>query len=88
MDAATQEFEGPLIEHGLYNVRELDEQVILFAQSLGFDGIMDVESDDEEVSFIADDAIAYLQSFVPRGFWVGHDGDAGAFGVWRVEDEG
>lgn len=35
----------------------------------------------------ADDAASYLSDLVPDGYWVGNDGEAGAFGIWPTNEE-
>ena len=82
-------YEGVIIDHGLYNIREMDEEVISFASSLGFElaNDLNIQSEsDEAIGLMAEDAIYFIQRRLPEGWWVGHVGEVGGFGIWRVED--
>lgn len=89
--AVFQQFGGAVIlDHGSRNVRELDLDVVAFAEVLGFDPPFAVDPDDEDTGDAAYElaciAIDWLNNNrVIRGAYWGHDGDAGAFGVWKQE---
>lgn len=41
----------------------------------------------EHLTWVADDAEVWLNDhYAPEGHWIGNDGEAGAFGVWLLED--
>ena len=41
----------------------------------------------EHLVWVAEDATSYLNELAPDGCWVGHDGEAGYFGVWTTETQ-
>lgn len=86
------EFEGLfLLEHGSRNADKIAEDIISIAKDYGFepDELPDEESEDysEMIGYIMDEAIEYLSSAVPDGYWIGNDGEVGGFGVWKCEDD-
>lgn len=85
-------------DNGIRNPDEIAEDIISIAVSYGFyafdqktfnDKKGDPFDDDysEQIGYLMDEAIEYLSSAVPDGYWIGNDGYAGGFGIWKCEDE-
>ena len=79
-------------DNGIRNPDEIAEDIIDIALAYGFGeydpSTLDKESDDysEDISFVMDEAIEYLSDGVPDGYWIGNDGYAGGFGIWKCEE--
>lgn len=87
-----------IFDNGIRSADEISEDIINLARGYGFyafdeptfqDKMPDENDEDysENISYLMDEAIEYLSEGVPDGYWIGNDGYAGAFGIWRCEDE-
>jgi hypothetical protein len=91
---------GVYFEHAIRNTTELDLDTIALAETFGFDPNVDVIAAaraglkamgdiNADVSMalaeVASDAVGFLnENACPDGYWVGNDGEVGAFGVWEL----
>jgi hypothetical protein len=87
-----------LIDHGSRTSDEIAEDIIEIARNYGFfaydektfqERLPDKDDDQysECLTYLMDEAIEYLSNGVPDGYWIGNDGYAGGFGIWKCEDD-
>lgn len=79
-----------ILDHGCRSAEEIARDIVSFAMCYGFDAQkQDINSENysEELNWIMDEAIDYLSEGVPEGYWIGNDGEIGAFGVFAIEEE-
>ncbi len=81
---------GCYFDHGCRNVEELAQDIVDLAREFGFKPkpMTEEECEDPEAwDWAEEEAIEFLNDNVcPEGCYWGHDGYAGAFGLWRIEE--
>lgn len=86
-----------LLDLGTRNNDEIAGFIIQLARRYGFfaydettfkNRLPDPSADDysEMLGYLMDEAIEYLSNGVPDGYWIGNDGYAGGFGIWKCEE--
>jgi len=85
-------------DNSIRNADEVAEDIISTARYYGFYAydqktyerrLGDPFSDDysENIGYLMEEAIEYLSITIPKGYWIGNDGYAGGFGIWKCEDD-
>lgn len=87
-----------IFDHSNRSADEIAEDIIELAQRYGFYeydlrtlqrklGNRTDPDYSENIGYLMDEAIEYLSMNLPDGYWIGNDGYAGAFGIWKCEDD-
>lgn len=76
-----------VIDHSNKTSEETARMIVSFAIDYGFNAPHHQYDDVGALDMAMDEAIEYLSMNLPEGYWIGNDGEIGAFGIWESEDE-